>query len=372
MKIESQNLQLRPIHIEQIRLNGFHTQNGVVNLSGPQLECLQLLLEGKSLQEISQIHLDKNRLVSYLALKDLLLLLNQEGYVQNPLVQKYLEPPKKNVRNGIFEGLLQGEEPPRDLRQQLSRLAFFRSLNSETQNLFFNTMTFVIAPKGVRVCHQGQKQRSLFCLFAGEAEVIKDGNHLVDLNSGTIFGEAGFFLDLPRTADVVTTAKSQIVRFKYIPEVFDSLIHKEKAAKLQERIWVIHALLNSALFRELPEDCMDAIVHSGILRQVQRGDFVVKEGDLANSFFVLVQGSLEVTQMKKSIRQLKQGDCFGEVALLLNRGVRTASVSAKSNSLVLEISAQSFYQLLGANLFLACEFERLSLIRARADFERAG
>jgi CRP-like cAMP-binding protein len=63
---------------------------------------------------------------------------------------------------------------------------------------------------------------------------------------------------------------------------------------------------------------------------------------------------------------MEQGDCFGEMALMVSAGKRTASVIAESDGYVLEIKRQQFYKMLAENLLLACEFEKIALLRRAA------
>ena len=124
------------------------------------------------------------------------------------------------------------------------------------------------------------------------------------------------------------------------------------------------------MFKDLPDDCFDSIIYSGQLKSVKTQTTIFSEGQRADRFYILIQGKLNVLQNQKIIRNLKQGDCFGEVALMLTGGLRTASVVCETDCLLLEISAQKFYQLLGENLFLACQFEKLSIERVQADQKR--
>jgi CRP-like cAMP-binding protein len=63
------------------------------------------------------------------------------------------------------------------------------------------------------------------------------------------------------------------------------------------------------------------------------GHYVIREGEKGDTFFILTSGQVRVTQMiegetePREIRVLKQGDFFGEKALL-GEEVRTASVIA--------------------------------------------
>jgi CRP-like cAMP-binding protein len=235
-------------------------------------------------------------------------------------------------------------------------------------------MRIISSPSGIAVCQQGQLQRSLFVLLKGEASVIKRMNspkprRVATLSEGAIFGEVGFFLGEPRTADVVTETYCQIIRLKYQPELFDQLIQKETARALQKRFWVIHSLLKSKTFQSIPDDCFDALVFAGQLKTIPADTVVFRQGDPGECCYVVVQGSVVVIKNGQNVRVLGQGETFGEVALMLNQGKRSATIRSQTETVVLEIPFDKFYQILGHNLMLACEFEKIALQYMNSDQE---
>ncbi len=76
-----------------------------------------------------------------------------------------------------------------------------------------------------------------------------------------------------------------------------------------------------------------------------RGAALVKQGDEAESFFVILEGELKVTTGPRTIAKLLPGDHFGEISLL-DGGKRTASVIAETPVTVLKIDRDRFTKLL--------------------------
>ena len=71
------------------------------------------------------------------------------------------------------------------------------------------------------------------------------------------------------------------------------------------------------------------------------GHVLTKEGRPGREFFVLVDGTARVTKDGKLLADLKNGDWFGEIALLTHRP-RTATVTATSPVRVLVITDRAF------------------------------
>jgi CRP-like cAMP-binding protein len=75
------------------------------------------------------------------------------------------------------------------------------------------------------------------------------------------------------------------------------------------------------------------------------GKMLIKEGDRGREFFVLLEGRANVQRKGKSIDTLKNGDFFGEVALVSD-APRNATVSALTPLRVLVIVDRDFKRLL--------------------------
>jgi CRP/FNR family cyclic AMP-dependent transcriptional regulator len=75
------------------------------------------------------------------------------------------------------------------------------------------------------------------------------------------------------------------------------------------------------------------------------GKQLIREGSRGREFFVLLEGTADVTQDSRSINRLGAGDFFGEIALVSD-SPRTATVTATSPVRALVITDRSFRRLL--------------------------
>ena len=71
---------------------------------------------------------------------------------------------------------------------------------------------------------------------------------------------------------------------------------------------------------------------------------LMREGDPGREFFVLLEGTAEVTRDGEQINTLGPGDFFGEIALI-SQGPRTATVTTTSPVRALVITERSFRRL---------------------------
>jgi len=93
-------------------------------------------------------------------------------------------------------------------------------------------------------------------------------------------------------------------------------------------------LASVPLFASLSEDERRSLAGRFEDRSVRPGARLCGEGASGYCFFVLTDGSAEVTIAGEVVRSLGPGDFFGEVAML-DGGRRTATVTASSEAKVL-------------------------------------
>jgi CRP/FNR family transcriptional regulator, cyclic AMP receptor protein len=75
--------------------------------------------------------------------------------------------------------------------------------------------------------------------------------------------------------------------------------------------------------------------------QVGRGEVLAREGRIGREFFLILSGTVAVTQKGRRVNTLGPGDFFGELAAM-NPGPRNATVAALSDLDVLIIGPREF------------------------------
>lgn len=102
------------------------------------------------------------------------------------------------------------------------------------------------------------------------------------------------------------------------------------------------------IFAGMTQDCLLDTLSTGEHFSIQTGEAVFREGDMGNSFYVLIAGDVVVEKQRQGrpveLARLGPGECFGEMALVGN-DVRSATVRAIS-----PLVAMRFYrELIDAN-----------------------
>jgi serine/threonine protein kinase len=117
--------------------------------------------------------------------------------------------------------------------------------------------------------------------------------------------------------------------------VSDELSTQAEEIAEQERY---NQLSQLSFFSEFTQPEIWEIMRAGSWKTCKANDVVVQEGELDDSFFVVVSGELTVHKGKTLLGSLNTGDCFGEMGYL-NKTKRTASVRAKGDVQLLRVNA---------------------------------
>lgn len=119
------------------------------------------------------------------------------------------------------------------------------------------------------------------------------------------------------------------------------------------------------LFEPLPPISLEKLARSATPRTFPAGTEIIAEGDVADSFYVVVEGTVDVSSDRRRLRTLDGGCFFGEIALLHDVR-RTATVSAITDTDVLVIRRLDFLSAVLGNLESAATVEDTVAARLRA------
>jgi CRP/FNR family transcriptional regulator, cyclic AMP receptor protein len=79
--------------------------------------------------------------------------------------------------------------------------------------------------------------------------------------------------------------------------------------------------------------------------EVPAGKALTRQDEAGREFFVLIEGSADVTRNSRKVNTLRSGDFFGEIALV-RRAPRTATVTASTPVRALVLTAPAFRKVL--------------------------
>ncbi|KAM6136032.1 cGMP-dependent protein kinase 2 isoform 1-T1 [Phoenicopterus ruber ruber] len=225
--------------------------------------------------------------------------------------------------------------------------------------------------QGSYVIRQGEPGNHIFVLKEGSLEVFQQNKLLSSIPVWTAFGELAILYNCTRTASV--KAITNVKTWALDREVFQNIM-RVTAQTRQEQYR--NFLRSVSLLKNLPEDKLTKIMDCLEVEYYDKGDYVIREGEEGNTFFIIAEGKVIVTQstadhsQPQLIKNLHKGDYFGEKALISD-DVRSANVIADEyNVECLVIDRETFNQTVGTYEELQTYLEGYVANLARADEKR--
>jgi CRP-like cAMP-binding protein len=383
MKTENQPLRLLKHAIESANATEavIVTPVGRVVLPGHYRLLFELSEKGLSISQMAEELYRVSGEWRFALLGRYLKYLNRAGLLADRnqvLLAQGLEDEKKpNVVGTLFKRLFSGKENSRGSIDKWAELPMIREIEPVIRNELLMRAREKKYGSGEACIKQNSSDRSLFAVLEGKLAVAKSfdmksgpGRRKVVafLETGAVFGEAGFFFGHKRTADVVAVEPSRVLEIPFDDRMKN--IEIGKASALQTRIWFLQVLHSNAQFSSLPGESLDALLHVGERKDFRAGEKIIQEGESADACYFIVQGRASVSQNTIGLGKLQNGDVFGEIALMKAGTLRTATVIAETDVFTVRVDGLRFWNLLKMNLPLAIEVEKIAKRRLAEDRSR--
>lgn len=126
------------------------------------------------------------------------------------------------------------------------------------------------------------------------------------------------------------------------------------------------------LFEGLSNKQLKKVVDLAEVARFMGGATLVKQGEIGDSFYVVLTGQAKVVAKGRTLNRLLPGDHFGEISLL-DGGPRTASVVAETEMTLVIITQKDFLGMLGKDPEITmCLLEGMARTVRRLDRSLAG
>ncbi len=205
---------------------------------------------------------------------------------------------------------------------------------------------------------EGAAADAFYIISRGTADVFKqiDGSEVQvgRLQRGQYFGEIGLLQNIPRTATVRAAADAAVTVLKLTREAFLDLVDapdlsSAEIARIMRKRISTNELIEAV--RRLSAEELVALLPEFEIQTLRPGATIVREGDVADFFYILDAGEAIVTVRKDGAEEfigaLAPGNYFGEIGMLSGQP-RAASVQASGSSpvVVLRTDKEGFAKLI--------------------------
>ncbi|CAD8115157.1 unnamed protein product [Paramecium sonneborni] len=256
------------------------------------------------------------------------------------------------VEEQIHENVVkqQKEKCPFDFQMILNAFGnhfMFAQLDNDDKAKLIDEMYYVTARNTDYIFKQGDKATLFFIIERGDCKIIINEEVKRVLKTPEFFGELALMYHAPRSASVQAIGDCGfwvLERKKFRKAVEDI---QQKAYETNRKF-----LDQVKFFDFMTEEQRDSIANVLITLKFKQGEIIVNEGDMANSFYIIQKGIVEVTKQGQFLRFMNQGDSFGEQALFGNC-VRGATVKANDQDVnLLSLSREDITTILGEKIQL--------------------
>lgn len=234
------------------------------------------------------------------------------------------------------------------------------ALNAENfQELAAKTYVEVV-PAGKAIFKQGDVDKQKVYLLDGEVTLTSTSGEASIFKSGTPNARHPMAHQQPRKHTAIAKGSCKIVRID--SDLLDILLTWDQLSGIEvdeiqtddEQVdegsdWMTR-ILQSKAFLQVPPANIQAMFMRIQEVAVKAGDYVIKQGDDGDYYYIIKSGKCKVTRTSKANTQLtlatlKEGDAFGEEALLSD-AKRNANIIMETDGLLMRLSKEDFNSLL--------------------------
>ena len=189
----------------------------------------------------------------------------------------------------------------------------------------------------------------LIIIIAGNFYTIENKNVQVIAKRGQLFGEQFLKTKTSLKTPVLAQGKCRVVEF-YCRNLIDILgVTTLKPQKYFSFFSQLNYMKKTELFRNTSDSLIIKICLLMSKEKFSPKSIIMNEGEMGDKFYLIKNGKVIVKKHNKLVREMEQGSCFGEMALLVNEP-RSATVEASTNVTTYVLTKQSFIDTLDKNM----------------------
>ena len=385
--IKSQPTQLEKFMIDFLTKQGNYTTSGLTKDEKKELEALRLAVKhyreleqhnlagSNSKKEIEEIKVDTpaDSESSYSEENDDVMDEKEEEEINNKLNNIKKAQEKQNSikarvsvsaeayglynKKGNFVPKIipKNEDQMNRIKGKIISSFIFSSLEKKDLEVVINAMEEKRFKLNENVITQGDDGDCLYIVETGLLKCFKTFNpenspkFLKNYEPGESFGELALLYNCPRAATIVCSS-DECILWSLDRETFNNIV-KDAAQKKREKYENFLKnvdILSTIDSYELGQIC-DSL-KDGIYK---KDEYIIREGELGDVFYIIEEGqciatkTLEPGKPEVKINEMKEGDYFGERALLKGEPRYANIVVTSEIAKVISLDRLSFNRLLG-------------------------
>ena len=211
-----------------------------------------------------------------------------------------------------------------------------------------------------------EKNKKLYVIISGNI-VSKNNNAIEILGTRTeLYGENLIKSSFKLTFDLIAQEEVRLMEIEWNSilkilnnneKIFSSPLHNKNSSNtslLQKKktlsfFSLLEYLKRNDFFKITSDHKLMKICSLMIKEKYKKGDFIFKEGEIGDKFYLIKKGKVNVLKNNKIIREMENGTCFGELALLSNEP-RSATIQAETDCSLYILTKKNFNENIDKNM----------------------
>ena len=255
------------------------------------------------------------------------------------------EKDEKNQEKKVLELIHEKNKEKEDydlIYDIISKHFFLQTLTHQAKEEIIISMSLYVLGEGKTLYSQGSSGNFWYIVHSGTLNRYSNGKLIGTINSGESFGEHALMNNSPRSNTVVSVTECKLWVLKR--QVFRKVLEFIFASNFEQNMKFLNGI-------NIPLDnTIKTVMANNLIQEIYNKDkYIFKEGEIGSCMYIIKEGEVECIKGDKVIRTLKQGDNFGQKALLEEDNKRSLDVKAKTDCKIYSISADFFKIQFGEN-----------------------
>lgn len=223
----------------------------------------------------------------------------------------------------------------------------FNEMNEEDTKRFINAFEQVTVDKGETIIRQGDVGDFFYVVAYGEVSFHVNNRKVGSAGSGSSFGEMSLLYSCPRAATCIADTPTTRL-FRVDQKTFRCMMQSQTKESEKKKQKLLHDI---KFLEHLSHEDFNRLCSVMTPCVFGTGDYIVKKGERGDSFYVIQEGKVRVTDIVVGKTRyedvtLEAGDYFGEGALISSED-RAANVVALTKGAAFAIDRKTFQRVLG-------------------------
>ncbi len=186
--------------------------------------------------------------------------------------------------------------------------------------------------------HNKNVKKKIYILLTGNLLNASTGEILATRKQ--LFGDLLIKSNKVIDYDIICQGECRILEFDW-DEILPKLNLKIENRKVLSLFNRVTHLKKITLFHETSENKLIDICLIMKKEKFKKGEIIFSEGEMGEKLYLIKKGKVKVFKKSKFVRELCEGNCFGEVSLLINKP-RSATIISESDLSLFSLTKDDF------------------------------